>query len=85
MITSRRSFFLGAGATFLAAPSIVRVAANLMPVSAAHVTPPLMGLRPSKLIIEPSMEERAIKLLRFFAADAPVTYTNPTYWSRNLV
>lgn len=33
MITSRRRFFLGAAA-LVAAPAIVRVAANLMPISA---------------------------------------------------
>lgn len=37
MITQRRSLLFGLGATLLAAPSIVRVAANLMPVSVAHV------------------------------------------------
>lgn len=37
MIASRRGFLLGAGATLLAAPSIVRVAANLMPVSAKAI------------------------------------------------
>jgi hypothetical protein len=33
MNLSRRSLFLGASAAFVAAPAIVRVAANLMPVS----------------------------------------------------
>jgi hypothetical protein len=33
MILSRRRFFLGASAALVAAPAIVRVAANLMPVS----------------------------------------------------
>jgi hypothetical protein len=33
MITSRRRFLLGASTTLVAAPAIVRVAANLMPVS----------------------------------------------------
>lgn len=33
MITSRRRLLFGFGATILAAPAIVRVAANLMPVS----------------------------------------------------
>lgn len=32
MIASRRRFLFGAGASLLAAPSIVRVAASLMPV-----------------------------------------------------
>lgn len=32
MIASRRRFLFGAGASLLAAPAIVRVAANLMPV-----------------------------------------------------
>ena len=32
---SRRRFFMGAAASLLAAPAIVRVAANLMPVSSA--------------------------------------------------
>jgi hypothetical protein len=38
MITSRRSLLFGAGATLLAAPAIVRVAANLMPVSTRAIT-----------------------------------------------
>ncbi len=33
MILSRRRFFLGASAALVAAPAIVRVAANLMPIS----------------------------------------------------
>ncbi len=39
MITSRRRFFLGASAALVAAPAIVRVAANLMPVSTRAFVP----------------------------------------------
>jgi hypothetical protein len=35
MIAPRRGFLFGAGAALLTAPAIVRVAANLMPISAA--------------------------------------------------
>lgn len=39
MIASRRSFLFGASATLIAAPAIVRVAANLMPVSTTALRP----------------------------------------------
>lgn len=45
MIAPRRRFLFGAGASLLVAPAIVRVAANLMPVSTAAV-PVTPGLRP---------------------------------------
>ena len=35
MIAARRGFLFGAGAALLTAPAIVRVAANLMPISSA--------------------------------------------------
>lgn len=45
MNATRRGFLFGAGASLLAAPSIVRVAANLMPVSTAAIST-TYGLRP---------------------------------------
>jgi hypothetical protein len=36
MIASRRRFLFGAATSLIAAPAIVRVAANLMPVSSLH-------------------------------------------------
>jgi len=46
MLSSRRRFLLGAGVAFVAAPAIVRVAANLMPISTAAL-PELYGASPA--------------------------------------
>ena len=50
MLSSRRRFLLGAGVAFVAAPAIVRVAANLMPISTAAV-PELYGASPAMSVM----------------------------------
>ena len=60
MITQRRSFLFGLGASLLAAPSIIRVATNLMPVSVAHTQAQARLLGPVPMMA--------------YGPDAPVVY-----------
>lgn len=74
MDTSRRRFLLGATATLIAAPAIIRVASSLMPISSKIIVP-LTLVYSSPLYKHPSSltwvpEETTI--IRFNAGEKPI-------------